>query len=239
MILSDDYEPRSNSMQLSEMNWMQVESYLLEDDRLILVLGATEQHGYLSLLTDVKIPMALAEAASEKTGVLVAPPLNFGCSPYFLAYPGTLSLRVETLLAVVEDLLRSVYRQGFRRVLVLNGHGGNRAAQTFLNELANQLQEITVQWYDWWLSPVVGEVAEKHGLVQSHANWLEAFDFTTVVDLPDEEKPMLGRPPAMEASKLRQFYGDGSFGGAYQAGDEVMEEIFAACLAEVLDMLAL
>jgi creatinine amidohydrolase len=224
-------------MLLSEMNWMQVESYLSEDDRLIVVLGASEQHGYLSLLTDVKIPMALAEAASEQTGVLVAPPVNFGCSPYFLAYPGTISLRVETLLAVVEDLLRSVYGQGFRQVLVLNGHGGNRAAQTFLNEIANQLPALVCQWYDWWLSPVVDEVAEKHGLQKSHANWLEAFDFTTVAGLPEEEKPMLGRPPAMEAKKLRRFYGDGSFGGAYQAGQEVMDEMFAACLDEVLALL--
>ena len=224
-------------MRLSEMNWMQVESYLSEDDRLMVVLGATEQHGYLSLLTDVAIPMRLAEAASVESGVLVAPPVNFGCSPYFLAYPGTISLRVETLLAVVEDLLRSAYGQGFRRVLVLNGHGGNRVAQTFLNELANQLPEIEVQWYDWWLSPVADQVAEKHGLQKSHANWLEAVEYTTVVDLPEEEKPMLGRPAAMAAKKLRQFYGDGSFGGAYEADEVVMEEMFTACLAEVLALL--
>lgn len=224
-------------MQLAEMNWMQVESYLTEDDRLILVLGAAEQHGYLSLLTDVKIPLALAEAASERSGVLVAPPVNFGCSPYFLAYPGTLSLRVETLLAVVEDLLRSSYRQGFRRALVLNGHGGNRVVQTFLNELANKLPELVCQWYDWWLSPLVDQIAEKHGLQKSHANWLEAFEFTTVVELPEEEKSMLGRPPAMEASKLRQFYGDGSFGGAYQANKAVMDEMFATCLEEILALL--
>jgi creatinine amidohydrolase len=224
-------------MQLSEMNWMQVESYLSEDDRLIVVLGASEQHGYLSLLSDVKIPLALAEAASEQTGVLVAPPVNFGCSPYFLAYPGTISLRVETLLAVVEDLLRSVYGQGFRRVVVLNGHGGNRVAQTFLNQMANQLPQLVCQWYDWWLSPVVDQVAEKHGLQKSHANWLEAFDFTTVVELPEEEKSMLERPPAMAAKKLRRFYGDGSFGGAYRAGEEVMDEMFNACLEEVLALL--
>ena len=224
-------------MQLAEMNWMQVESYLAEDDRLIMVLGATEQHGYLSLLTDVKIPMALALAAAEQTGVLIAPPVNFGCSPYFLAYPGTISLRVETLLAVVEDLIRSVYQQGFRRVMVLNGHGGNRAVATFLNELANQLPKISMQWHDWWLSPSVEQVAEKHGLQSSHANWLEAFDFTTLGELPKEDKPMLGSPPAMHASKMRQFYGDGSFGGAYQASEVVMDELFTVCLEEVLALL--
>jgi creatinine amidohydrolase len=107
-------------MRIDEMNWFSVEQYLKSDDRLMLVTGACEQHGYLSLLTDAKIPLALAEAASEKTGVLVAPVINFGSSPNFLAYPGTISLRITTLLAVVEDIIRSVYRQGFRRILVLN-----------------------------------------------------------------------------------------------------------------------
>lgn len=94
-------------MRLEDLNWMDVERYLQTDDRLMIVLGSCEQHGYLSLLTDVKIPLALADAASEQTGVLVAPPLNFGSSPYFLAYPGTLSLRLNTLLDLVEDLIRS------------------------------------------------------------------------------------------------------------------------------------
>src|SRR5574338_1061585 len=100
-------------MRLEELNWMDVESYLKHEDRVMLVLGACEQHGYLSLLSDVKIPLALADAASQRTGVLVAPPLNFGVSPYFLAYPGTLSLRVSTLTAALEDIVRSAAGQGF------------------------------------------------------------------------------------------------------------------------------
>jgi creatinine amidohydrolase/Fe(II)-dependent formamide hydrolase-like protein len=77
-------------MRIEELNWMDVEKYLLQDDRLMLVVGATEQHGYLSLATDNNIPLAMADAASQKTGILVAPPLNFGVSPYFTTYPGTI-----------------------------------------------------------------------------------------------------------------------------------------------------
>jgi len=112
-------------MHLDELNWMDVEKYLQGNDKLIFVLGACEQHGYLSLLTDVKIPLALADAASQQTGILVAPPVNYGISPYFLSYPGTLSLRLSTFIDLVEDLVRSAYRHGFRRFLFLNGHGGN------------------------------------------------------------------------------------------------------------------
>ena len=116
-------------MRLEDLNWMDVEKYLQSDDRLMLVIGSTEQHAYLSLLTDVKIPLALADAASQQTGVPVAPPLNFGVSPYFLAYPGTLSLRVSTFTAALEDIVRSAAGQGFRRILVLNGHGGQHRRQ--------------------------------------------------------------------------------------------------------------
>ena len=84
-------------MRFEELNWFDVENYLENDDRIMLVFGACEQHGYLSLLTDSKIPLAMADAASQKTGVLVGPALNFGASPYFLAYPGTISLRLSTL----------------------------------------------------------------------------------------------------------------------------------------------
>ncbi len=72
-------------MRLEDLNWMDVEKYLEHEDRLMLVTGATEQHAYLSLLTDIKVPLALADAASQATGVQVAPPLNFGISTYFLA----------------------------------------------------------------------------------------------------------------------------------------------------------
>jgi creatinine amidohydrolase len=101
-------------MRMEDLNWMDVEEYLKHDDRLILVVGACEQHGYLSLLSDVKIPLALAETAAQQTGVLVAPPVNFGSSPYFLAYPGTFSLRLSTLLDLTEDIIRSAFGQGLK-----------------------------------------------------------------------------------------------------------------------------
>jgi creatinine amidohydrolase len=176
-------------MRLEELNWFDVESYLENDNRLILVLGACEQHGYLSLLTDVKIPLALADAASQMTNVLVAPPLNFGSSPYFLAYPGTLSLRLATLLDLVEDLVRSAYRQGFRRFLVLNGHGGNDGARARLFELANQLPNLHLSWYAWWQSHSVEAVARAHDLKPSHASWLEVFRLPGPLSYHRRENP--------------------------------------------------
>ena len=225
-------------MRLEDLNWMDVEKYLQQEDRLILVTGATEQHGYLSLLTDIKIPLALADAASQATGVLVAPPLNFGLSPYFLAYPGTLSLRVATFCSAVEDIVRSAYGHGFKHILVVNGHGGNSPARSYLQEVNNTLLDLKLNWYDWWLSASVEAVAVKHNLKPSHANWLEAFSFTIVGEMPDGIKAPPRVPSAiMDAKTARSVYGDGSFGGAYRASEDVMHEIFAVCLLDILQLL--
>jgi creatinine amidohydrolase len=224
-------------MRLEDLNWLDVEEYLKQENRLMLVLGATEQHGFLSLLTDVRIPLALADAASQVSGVLVAPALNFGCSPYFLAYPGTFSLRVSTLIALAEDLVRSAYGSGFRQVLVLNGHGGNSPARAQLMEIAASLPEMQMRWYDWWLSHSVEEVALKYNLKPAHANWLEAFPFTIVGELPEAPKTPPYVPGIMSPKTAREVYGDGSFGGPYQANDEVMHELFASALQDILQLL--
>ena len=224
-------------MRIEDLNWMDVEEYLKHEDRLMLVLGATEQHAYLSLLTDVRIPLALADAASQTSGVMIAPALNFGCSVYFLDYPGTISLRVSTLIAVMEDIVRSAYQSGFRRMLVLNGHGGNSPARAQLNEIANSLPEVQLRWYDWWLSHSVETVALKYGIKPAHANWLEAFPFTTVSELPENSKVPPSVPGIMDAKTARKVYGDGSFGGPYKAGEDVMHDLFAATLADILELL--
>jgi creatinine amidohydrolase len=224
-------------MRLEELNWMDVESYLKSDNRIMLVLGAAEQHGYLSLLTDVKIPMALADAASQQSGVLVAPPVNFGVSPYFLAYPGTISLRVSTFLDLVEDIVRSFYQQGFRRFLILNGHGGNEPARARLWELANDLPEMKINWYAWWTSHSVEAAAMKHELKSSHAGWIEAFPFTRVADLPESSKTPPSYQGLLNAQQFRKVFGDGVFGGPYQAAPAIMDEIFAAALEDVLHYL--
>ncbi len=221
-------------MRLKELNWMDVETYLKHEDRILLVLGACEQHGYLSLLSDVKIPLALADAASQQSGVLVAPPVNFGVSPYFTTYPGTISLRAATLMDLVEDILRSLYAHGFRRILVLNGHGGNDPVRARLVEVANSLPDLKLAWYAWWTSHSVEAVAMRHGLKSYHAGWIEAFPFTRVAGLPEGEKTPPAYQGLLNAADTRQVFGDGVFGGPYQVDPAIMDEIFAAALEDVL-----
>lgn len=224
-------------MRFEELNWFDVEKYLESDDRLMLVLGACEQHGYLSLATDVLIPRALADAASKQTGVLIAPSVNFGASPYFLDYPGTLSLRLSTMLDLVEDLVMSAYGHGFRRFLVLNGHGGNDGVRGRVYELANELSEAQFSWYAWWQSHSVISVAEEIGKKPGHANWLEAFQFTRVADLPEGEKAPPKVNGLLSAEQSRLTYGDGVIGGHYQADLSIMDKVFNTALEDVLHLL--
>lgn len=225
-------------MRFEDLNWMDVEKYLQGDDRLMLVLGACEQHATLSLLTDIKIPLALADSASTQTGVLVAPPLNFGFSQYFREYPGTLSLRVPTLIAAVEDIVRSAHHSGFRRLLILNGHGGNTPVNDHLNDVINDLPGMQIRWYQWWDSHSVEMVAMKHNLKPAHANWLEAFPFTVVGEVPEGEKVPPRVPSSiMDAATTRQVYGDGSFGGRYRVEDGIMREVLEAALEDILLLL--
>lgn len=224
-------------MRFEDLSWFDVEKYLKNDNRLILVLGACEQHGYLSLMADSKIPMALADAASQYAGVLVAPVVNFGISPYFMDYPGTISLRSSTYLDLVEDIIRSAHHHGFLRILILNGHGGNDPARARLYEVANKLPNLQMAWYSWWQSRSVETVAMKYGLRSFHAAWIEAFQFTRVGDLPVGEKIPPRIPGLVNAKLSRELYQDGVFGGPYQVDDKIMEEVFAASLDDILQLI--
>ena len=94
-------------MRARDLNWMQVEEYLSRDDRVVLPIGSTEQHGYLSLETDNILAERVSAEAAEPLGVLVLPALPYGLTPNFAAYPGSPTLRLETFIAVLRDLLDS------------------------------------------------------------------------------------------------------------------------------------
>src|SRR5207244_1889461 len=98
-------------MRISDMNWMMVEEYLKRDDRCVLPLGSTEQHAYLSLSVDSILAERLATEVAELAGVPVFPVLAYGITPYFRAFPGTITLRVETYMSIVWDIFRGRVRK--------------------------------------------------------------------------------------------------------------------------------
>jgi creatinine amidohydrolase len=145
---------------LEELGWPDVAEYLTRDDRLILVTGSTEQHGrHMTFASDVWQPWEIARRLSDRTGVLLAPPLNYGMSLHHLGFPGSLSLRPHTLTSIVVDLLESAYEHGFRHILILNGHGGNLASiQAGMAEALHELHGLEVRLSSWWHEPAVKAV---------------------------------------------------------------------------------
>jgi creatinine amidohydrolase len=164
--------------------------------------------------------------------------LPYGVTPSFAAYPGSPTLRVATFLAVVRDLLDSLRAQGFRRFLLVNGHGGNTAASSLALEWMGEHSDARVLFHSWWIGPKVWEVVQSIGADASHANWLESFPWTRLpgVDAPTKAKRTVERHAA-DPAETRRALGDGSFGGAYQRSDEEMQRVWDAGVAEVRELL--
>jgi len=157
---------------LSQMTWTDVEAYLSQEDRLILVTGATEQHGrHLPLGTDTLIPITLAERLSAATGVAIAPPIPFGMSEAHMAFPGTMTLSPEVLQGVYLDVIKSAYRHGWRRLFLINGHGGNRTALNWAVTVACKIKrDLKVYLSHWWTEEVVRAMAQEvYGRNEGHA----------------------------------------------------------------------
>jgi creatinine amidohydrolase len=115
-------------MQFEELTSPEVAA--LDRDRtvLILPLGSVEQHGnHLPLGTDTLLAHSVSLAAAERLNgkVAVLPPPWYGFSVHHMRFAGTVTLRAETLIAATEDIVGSVVKHGFRRILLVNGHGGN------------------------------------------------------------------------------------------------------------------
>jgi len=228
-------------MNIRDMNWMQVEAYLQSDDRCLLPLGSVEQHGYMSLCVDQLLAERVAQEAAEPLGVPVFPALPYGLAPYFQAYPGSMTLRVDTYVRVVRELLDGIRRAGFRRVLIVNGHGGNQPAAALAIEVGMDHPEMRIKFHNWWAAPRTMAEVRAVDANASHASWMENFPWTRLpgVALPAETKPALDMnllrvlPPA----EVRAYVGDGNYGGAYEKPDADMLRIWGVAVEETRALL--
>lgn len=117
------------SVWLNELTWEDVAEYLKARDVALIPIGSTEQHGPAGPLgVDTFAAMAIAEDAAKETGVITTPPMWFGDSPHHLDFPGSISLRSQTLVAVVKDIVHSLARNGFKKFVIINGHKGTNLA---------------------------------------------------------------------------------------------------------------
>ena len=229
-------------MRITDMNWMQVEDYLKRDDRAVVPLGSTEQHAQLSLLVDCILSERVAADAAAPLGVPVFPPVNYGITPYFRAFPGTVTLRMETYLRVIRDILDSLREQGFRRIVFVNGHGGNSPAQTLAQEWMTDHPGVRIKFHNWWNAPKTWAKVKEIDPVASHASWMENFTWTRLagVEPPTQQKPMIDfdKLRGGSAADVRRHIGDGNFGGYYQRSDEEMAALWEVAVVETRALIA-
>ena len=228
-------------MRISDMNWMMVEEYLERDDRCVLPLGSTEQHAYLSLSVDSILAERIAVEAAEPLGVPIFPVVAYGITPYFRAFPGSITLRVDTYLRVVGDILDAMAEQGFKRILIVNGHGGNAPAQLLAVEWMSDHPEIRIKFHNWWNAPKTWAETLAIDSIASHASWMENFPWTRLANviMPHQQKPMsdLEYLRQLDSRSLREYLKDGNYGGYYQRQDEEMMKIWRAGVAETRELL--
>jgi creatinine amidohydrolase len=238
-------------MRLQLMSWPDVERYLEQSVGVILPVGATEQHGPTGLIgTDAICAEELAWRTGELTDAVVGPTLTVGMSEHHMAFPGSVTLRPTTLVAVVRDVVLSLARHGFRRLFIVNGHGGNTASldaaffeiYTEAPRLVEGGDDVRCLAAKWWETPAAQRLsrdlfADRDG---DHASASEVSiamaahpDHVKHADL-DPEVAATGR--LFGPADFRRRYPDGRMGShpelaSIEAGARLIEEV-AADLAE-------
>ena len=229
-------------MRIAEMNWMQVEQHVKTDQRAVLPIGSTEQHGQLSLCVDVILSERVAVEAAEAIQVPVFPVIPYGFTPSFVDYAGTITLKLSTLCALMCDVLDGMVRSGFRQIVIVNGHGGNGPAHGAIMEWLDRNRGVQVKWHNWWNAPQTLAKVNTIDPLASHASGMENFPWTRLpgVVLPESQKPLIdfARYQRIDPGAKKAMVGDGNFGGHYQRSDADMLALWAVAVAETRAVIA-
>jgi len=144
-----------------EMRRTEFEEFAKANAVVIIPVASTEQHGnHLPVNTDMNCCYAIAQRAAQSINefpVLVLPPIWMGFSPHHMSYPGSITLKYHTFVEVLTQVVTSVHAHGFKKTLILNGHGGNAS---IINSLCLKLTHedgIATVAYTYWGMPSVTE----------------------------------------------------------------------------------
>lgn len=192
-------------MQLEDMSWPEVESYLATRHGVILPAGSIEQHGPLGLIgTDSICAREIARKAAETCGAIVAPTLTYAPAPFNMGFPGTVSISADTFGRLAGEVMASLAHHGFRNIYVLNGHGANLAP---LRAVADGIAaEVRIR--SWWDFDAVNALrAELYGDWEGmHATPSEiAITQATHRQIKD---PGLPPPRKLSANYIKAHAGD-------------------------------
>jgi creatinine amidohydrolase len=153
---------------LAKMTWQEVEEALKETDIALVPVGSTEQHGpALPVDNDAfiatELTVRVAERLWKKQKVVVIPTISYGYSPHHMQFKGTITLRESTLAGIIVDVCTSLEQHGFKRIILINGHGGNSTAISNALHTMNNVVKAKIFSVNWWdlASDKIAEVATR------------------------------------------------------------------------------
>lgn len=215
-------------MQLQLATWPEIEAYLRERRGIILPIGSTEQHGPVGVIgTDAICAETIAKGVGEAAGALVAPTIAVGMAQHHLGFPGSVTLRPSTLIAVLRDTVESLARHGFDRFFFINGHGGNIAtvsaafseiyAERSLDRGSNR-PPLKCRLRNWWQNHEVYQLSkELYGDAEgSHATPSEValtqFAHPEAIKTAPLDPEIAPRGEFTDAAEYRRNFPDGRIG---------------------------
>jgi creatinine amidohydrolase len=183
---------------LEELNWMEFKRLVpKQTDTVLLPVGTIEAHGVTGLGTDNQIPSSIAERIAGKVNAFIAPTVNYGITKSLLPYPGSVTVLPETFERYVAEVAASLADAGFRRIVLLNGHGGNTEALKNVSTRLYRDKHVYSMVIDWW-TLCAEEIKQVYGHVGGHAGTDETA--MVQVDHPgDVRKPDYSKDLAFTA----------------------------------------
>ncbi len=197
----------------------------------VMPTAATEQHGpHMAVGTDTllctTVARRAAEAAADSVPVVVTPPLAFGSSHHHIPFGGTLSLTSDTFIDVVREVTVGLVKTGFRKIVILNGHGGNSdhvgvAGQDLVNRLGQQAAVASCNYWDIIRDAIVAKGLIEGSRVPGHAAHFETalvmalrpdwVDADALAKVEDQSKAAGGLDVALTGAVVQTY-------GTFQAG---------------------
>jgi creatinine amidohydrolase len=245
-------------MLLHLQSWPEVEAYLTKSRGVVVPIGSTEQHGPTGLLgTDAICAEIIARGVGEAAEALVAPVIAIGMAQHHLGFPGSITLRPTTLIAVVRDIVASLARHGFERFYFINGHGGNVATlgAAFAEIYAARslapagAPALKCRLRNWWSGEEVRRLAKEFfGEAEgSHATPSEVaitqFAYPEAIKRAPLDPPVAPRGEFTDAADYRRHFPDGRIGSnpalaTPEAGHRLYDAAVAALTRDYLSWIA-
>lgn len=215
----------------------------------VLPVGSVERHGdHLPIGTDAIEATWVAARVAEKLKAHLFPPIWYGVSPGLSRFPGTINVDAEAFISYVHSVLKEIARNGYRLIIVINGHGGNTSALRVAMKRAAFEAGVTIASFDWWRDAGTSALKELFAY-PGHAGEDETSAMLYIdgqhVDMDYAAKYVPGWLPryAVESPKVEEVLYPGAVlgdaaGASAEKGERWLQAVVDDILSAVQDLAA-